>query len=53
MYIINKSEERKQREEAVLKMWNHPVNASPEIREYAEGAAEGIRQALKELEKRK
>lgn len=47
MYIISKSEERKRREEAVLKTYHYEENASAEIREYAEGAAEGIHQALK------
>ena len=36
MYIISKSEERKQREREVLKTYHYPENASAEIREYAE-----------------
>lgn len=53
MYIISKSDERKQREREVLKTYHYDENASAEVREYAEGAAEGIRQALKILEERK
>ncbi|MCI9437485.1 MAG: hypothetical protein HFH85_09975 [Lachnospiraceae bacterium] len=52
MYIISKSEERKQRENEVLKTYHYSGNVSAEIREYAEGAAEGIHQALKMMERR-
>lgn len=53
MYIISKSEERKQREREVLNTYHYSENASAEIREYAEGAAEGIHQALKILEQKR
>lgn len=52
MYIITKSEERRQREKEVLRTYHYSENASAEIREYAEGAAEGIHQALKLMERR-
>ena len=53
MYIISKSDERKQREREVLKTYHYSENTPAEIREYAEGAAEGIRQALKILEEKR
>lgn len=51
MYIISKSEERKQREAAVLETYHYTENAPAQIREYAEGAAEGIRRALEAMKK--
>lgn len=52
MYIINKSEERKQREKEVLRTYHYTESAPAQIREYAEGAAEGIYQALKIIERK-
>lgn len=49
MYIISKSEERKRREEAVLRTYHYSENAPAQVREYAEGAAEGIRKALEAM----
>ncbi len=51
MYIISKSDERKQREAAVLRTYHYSENAPAQIKEYAEGAAEGIRRALEVLGK--
>lgn len=51
MYIISKSEERKRREEAVLRTYHYSGNAPAQIKEYAEGAAEGIRKALEAMER--
>lgn len=51
MYVIIRSEERKRREEAVLREYHYDENAPAQIREYAEGAAEGIHQALKQMGK--
>lgn len=51
MYIISKSEERKRREEAVLRTYHYSDSAPAQIKEYAEGAAEGIRKALEAMER--
>lgn len=52
MNIIIKDEERRRREQAMLREYGHTSNVAREQREYAECAAARVKEALEEMRRK-